>query len=128
MSGMLDAIEGIFSTGDSVGPGIESLDSVSDALSNVGTVETVNGVAAAATGTIAPSSMFPDWAMSAITPVMQTIAGAALRPHARDTAPIGGSGHGVSANAGSNGQVIGQVESLAGGDPLQGLSGFKNLL
>ncbi|ECJ3939294.1 hypothetical protein YT28_20435 [Salmonella enterica subsp. salamae] len=75
------------------------------------------------------SPLLPDWATKAVGPIMNTIAAAALKPNLQ-RAPLmsSGGGHGVSASAGSNGQVINQVEGLAGGDPLQGLTGFKNLL
>lgn len=69
-----------------------------------------------------------DWASEALKPVMATIMQSAMRPHPQQRAPLASSGHGVQASAGSNGSVINEIEGMAGGDPLQGLSGFKNLL
>ncbi|TKV08259.1 hypothetical protein FDX19_15590 [Citrobacter sp. wls619] len=69
-----------------------------------------------------------DWTMQALSKQMPGILKAAMTPKYQQRAPLGGSGHGVQASAGSNGSVINEVEGLAGGDPLQGLSGFKNLL
>lgn len=77
-------------------------------------------------GLVSAKSGLSDWAYKAIGPVMQSIMASAMRPQQR--APLGGSGHGVSANAGSDGQVVSEITKMAGGDPLQGLSGFKNLL
>ncbi|WP_109240302.1 hypothetical protein [Klebsiella michiganensis] len=67
-----------------------------------------------------------DWAYKALGPVMQQIMAMATKPQQR--APLGGSGHGVSANTASNGEAVSEITKMAGGDPLQGLSGFKNLL
>lgn len=69
-----------------------------------------------------------DWTTQALSKQMPGILAAAMKPKFQQRAPLGGSGHGVQASAGSNGSVINEIEGLAGGDPLQGLSGFKNLL
>lgn len=90
--------------------------------------EDIAGIDAAAPGVGSSAWGLSDWASEALQPVMATIMQSAMRPHAQQRAPLGGSGHGVQASAGSNGSVINEIESMAGGDPLQGLTGFKNLL
>lgn len=72
--------------------------------------------------------LLSDWAVKAIGPVMQSIAGAAMRPHRQNSAPMAAGGHSINANTGGYDQLIKGIGKAAGGDPLQGLSGFKNLL
>lgn len=77
------------------------------------------------------SPFLPSWAGDALGPLMKSITGAALRPGvggAGAGAPMAPSGHGVNVNAASDGQVIGELGKAVSGDPLNGLSGFKNLL
>ncbi|EBU7764578.1 hypothetical protein DK750_06920 [Salmonella enterica subsp. enterica serovar Rovaniemi] len=145
MPGAWEAIESFFGMGDtiddakqvvgsavSVGNGI--VNPIPSAASMVsGTEDAVGSQPVGINAPVASSgvpgkSHFKKWSGDALEPIMGRLAVAALIPKRNPTAPLGGSGHGVSANASSNGQVIGQVEGLAGGDPLQGLSGFKNLL
>ncbi|XUA17746.1 hypothetical protein ACQVA2_13790 [Citrobacter sp. OP27] len=79
-------------------------------------------------GALNSSPFLPEWATQALGPLMKSITGVAMRPHAQMRAPMGGGGHGVNANAAANGQVVNEVTQMAGGDPLQGITGFKNLL
>lgn len=88
----------------------------------------IAGIDAAVPGVGSSAWGLSDWASEALQPVMTTIMQSAMRPHPQQRAPLGGSGHGVQANTGSYGQVLSEVGKAAGGDPLQGLSGFKNLL
>ncbi|ECA8969611.1 hypothetical protein ETB55_04420 [Salmonella enterica subsp. enterica serovar Omuna] len=135
MSGMIDEIEGILGAGDSAADAgsvvngvVNAIPSVSEMVGGVGAAVSEEPVGISAGSSLPGASYFNDWSGKSLEPIMKRLAVASLMPKRAVTAPLGGSGHGVSANASSNGQVIGQVESLAGGDPLQGLSGFKNLL
>ncbi|WP_260863378.1 hypothetical protein [Citrobacter sp. Marseille-Q6884] len=88
----------------------------------------IAGIDSAAAGVGSSAWGLSDWAGEALKPVMATIMQSAMRPHVQQRAPMGSSGHGVQASASSNGAVINEIEGMAGGDPLQGLTGFKNLL
>lgn len=74
------------------------------------------------------SSLLPDWATKALGPIMQGLMGAALTPKRTPTAPLGGAGHGITANTSGYDSLLKQASHLGENDPLQGLTGFKNLL
>lgn len=89
----------------------------------------IDAASPAASGAASP--FLPGWATQALQPMMKSMMGAAMRPSGLGGAgntPMAPSGHGVSVNATSNGQVVSELGKAAGGDPLNGLTGFKNLL
>lgn len=77
---------------------------------------------------IAGSSLFSGWAGKALEPIMKGLVGAALTPHRTPTAPLGGGGHGVTANTSGYDGLLKGAEKMGTNDPLKGLTGFKNLL
>ncbi|EDZ3575084.1 hypothetical protein GVT67_11790 [Salmonella enterica] len=107
---------------------------VAPELSGIGEVDTAYGIApaseASGLGKSAPGSQFlPDWAGKALEPIMQGIMGAALHPNiGRAPALPAAAGHGVTANTSGYDSLLKQASHLGENDPLQGLSGFKNLL
>lgn len=127
----MDSLEGLFGMGSAnVNGTVNPIPSRSDMMQGAGAAISSAPVGRSAGDSTAAgtSSFLSDWATKAIGPVMQSIAGAAMRPHRQTSAPLGGGAHGVNVNTGSYDQVIKGIGNAAGGDPLHGLSGFKNLL
>ncbi|EIP3951813.1 hypothetical protein LSB85_003680 [Salmonella enterica] len=107
-------------------PSVESMVSgTGDAVGNLAV-----GVNAAAPGIASSSGLggLKGWALDALGKSMPKLLESALAPKPQPRAPLGGSGHGVQASTSSYGQVVNEIEGMAGGDPLNGLTGFKNLL
>ncbi|MBF4180588.1 hypothetical protein [Lelliottia nimipressuralis] len=120
--------------GDSSGAAAAKAATSSDSLMNsLASGNSASDIAADDAGTAAlnNSSSFAglkDWTMKGLNKVMPDIMKSAMAPKPHQYAPLGGSGHGIQTNASSSGQVINELGKAVGGDPLQGLAGFKNLL
>lgn len=68
------------------------------------------------------------WVGKSLDKIMPALMARALMPTRTPTAPLGGSGHGINANTSGYDSLLKQASHLGENDPLQGLSGFKNLL
>ncbi|WP_333498548.1 hypothetical protein [Kluyvera sp. CHPC 1.2972] len=131
---ILDSAEAFLGVGDSVGQVAHSASEVNSALGSIADGTSLDtainqGMEGHRAGDAMPgSSLLPEWATKALGPIMQGVMGAALAPKRNPVAPLGGSGHGVSANTSGYTSLLNDATKLGNNDPLQGLTSFKNLL
>ncbi|EEC0942654.1 hypothetical protein UJ11_003574 [Salmonella enterica subsp. enterica] len=132
---LLQSFETFMGFGDTAGQAgevvngvVNAIPSVEEMQRGVGAAVSNEPVGVSAGASVPGASHQKPWAGKALEPIMAKLVAASLITKRTPTAPIGGAGHGVQVNTSGYDSIMKGTEKIGNNDPLQGLSGFKNLL